>query len=97
MANNTDRSEYAREKMWARIHIMPLLQAEVDRDQVRRYYADQERAKELLDGKDVKVYYSDRYGHLRLAQNNKRLTICRFVKPTFGVTPTRGGPGDLTK
>jgi hypothetical protein len=55
-------SEYAREKMWARIHLMPLLQAEADRDQVRRFYADQERAKELLGNEDIKVYYSDRYG-----------------------------------
>jgi NADH dehydrogenase (ubiquinone) 1 alpha subcomplex subunit 13 len=39
---------------------MPLLQAEADRDQVRRYYADQARAKEVLGDKDIKVYYSDR-------------------------------------
>ena len=45
--------------MWARIHLIPLLQAEEDRDQVRRYWADQAREKELL-GKNVKVYHSDR-------------------------------------
>ena len=37
-----------REKMWARIHLAPLLQAEADRDNVRRELADQEREKLLL-------------------------------------------------
>lgn len=45
--------------MWARIHLTPLLQAEEDRDQVRRYWADQKREKELL-GENTKVYNSDR-------------------------------------
>ena len=53
-------SELAREKMWSRLHITPLLQAEEDRDQVRRHYADKAREKELL-GTDSKVYNSDRY------------------------------------
>ncbi|EXJ60070.1 NADH dehydrogenase [Cladophialophora yegresii CBS 114405] len=43
-----EKTEMAREKMWARIHLTPLLQAEEDRDQVRRYYADLKREKELL-------------------------------------------------
>ena len=46
--------------MWARIHLIPLLQAEEDRDQVRRYLADQKREKELL-GENMKVYHNDRY------------------------------------
>ena len=46
--------------MWARIHLIPLLQAEEDRDQVRRYYADQAREKALL-GRNSKPYNSDRY------------------------------------
>jgi NADH dehydrogenase (ubiquinone) 1 alpha subcomplex subunit 13 len=53
-------SELAREKMWARIHLIPALQAEEDRDQVRRYLADRAREKELL-GTETKVYHSDRY------------------------------------
>ena len=53
-------SELAREKLWARIHLIPLLQAEEDRDQIRRHWADKEREKELL-GAEVKVYHSDRY------------------------------------
>lgn len=46
--------------MWARIHLIPLLQAEEDRDQVRRYWADQKREKDLL-GENLKVYHTDRY------------------------------------
>lgn len=53
-------SELAREKMWSRLHLTPLLQAEEDRDQVRRHYADKAREKELL-GTDAKIYNSDRY------------------------------------
>lgn len=53
-------SELGREKMWGRMHLIPLLQAEEDRDQVRRYYANQEREKELL-GSNAKIYNSDRF------------------------------------
>ena len=45
--------------MWARINLIPLLQAEEDRDQVRRYLADQAREKELL-GDNAKIYHTDR-------------------------------------
>jgi hypothetical protein len=54
----THCSELAREKMWARIHLIPALQAEEDRDQVR-YLADKAREKELL-GSETRVYNSDR-------------------------------------
>jgi hypothetical protein len=47
--------------MWARIYLTPLLQAEEDRDQVRRYYADQAREKALF-GSTSSPYNSDRYG-----------------------------------
>ena len=46
--------------MWARIHLIPALQAEEDRDQVRRYLADKAREKELL-GTETRVYNSDRF------------------------------------
>ncbi len=45
--------------MWSRIHLIPLLQAEEDRDLVRRHWADKEREKEFL-GSETKVYHSDR-------------------------------------
>lgn len=53
-------SELAREKMWSRIHLIPMLQAEEDRDLVRRVWADQARERELL-GRETKVYHSDRW------------------------------------
>ncbi|EFY86999.1 NADH:ubiquinone oxidoreductase 14kD subunit [Metarhizium acridum CQMa 102] len=53
-----EANELAREKMWARINLIPLLQAEEDRDQVRRYWADQKREKELL-GENTKVYNNE--------------------------------------
>ena len=46
--------------MWARIHLIPLLQAEADRDLVRRHWAEQAREKELM-GVETKVYHSDRW------------------------------------
>lgn len=46
--------------MWSRIHLIPLLQAEEDRDQVRRYLADQARERELV-GENTRVYNSDRF------------------------------------
>ncbi|PWY92678.1 NADH-ubiquinone oxidoreductase subunit GRIM-19 [Aspergillus heteromorphus CBS 117.55] len=55
-----EQHELAREKLWGRLHILPLLQAEEDRDQARRYYADKAREKELF-GTDNKVYHSDRF------------------------------------
>ncbi|KXJ89273.1 GRIM-19 protein [Microdochium bolleyi] len=55
-----EQNELAREKMWSRIHLIPMLQAEEDRDLVRRHLADQAREKELM-GENMKVYNSDRY------------------------------------
>lgn len=52
--------------MWSRIHLIPLLQAEEDRDLVRRTWANEAREKELM-GSVTKVYHSDRYGHQSLA------------------------------
>jgi hypothetical protein len=66
-------SELAREKMWARIHLIPALQAEEDRDQVRRYLADRAREKELL-GTETKVYHSDRYVRLNNGAEDAWLT-----------------------
>ena len=61
---NTDvkgmNSELAREKMWSRIHLIPLLTAEEDRDLVRRHLADQAREKALL-GSQTSPYNSDKY------------------------------------
>ncbi|KAI7781636.1 nadh:ubiquinone oxidoreductase 14kd subunit [Diaporthe eres] len=56
-----EQRELAREKMWARIHIIPALQAEEDRDQVRRYLADQQRERDLMGGENFKVYNNERF------------------------------------
>ncbi|CAP85710.1 Pc20g03810 [Penicillium rubens Wisconsin 54-1255] len=66
-------NELAREKMWSRLHLTPLLQAEEDRDQVRRHYADKAREKELL-GTDAKVYNSDRFIRPTFAYTPANLT-----------------------
>ena len=63
----------AREKMWSRIHLIPLLQAEEDRDQVRRHLADQARERELL-GENTKVYNSDRFVRPTFAATPKDVT-----------------------
>ncbi|GAD97170.1 conserved hypothetical protein [Paecilomyces variotii No. 5] len=55
-----EQNELAREKMWSRIHLIPVLQAEEDRDQARRHFADKAREKELL-GRESKVYNSERF------------------------------------
>lgn len=46
--------------MWSRIHLIPALTAEEDRDLVRRHFADQKREKELL-GASSSPYNSDKY------------------------------------
>ncbi|KAK9464484.1 GRIM-19 [Lipomyces arxii] len=62
------RREEKREKMWARIHLAPMLQAETDRDTVRRYYATQAREKEIMkdhpEWADGKPVYHDGRLHL---------------------------------
>jgi hypothetical protein len=84
-------SELAREKMWSRIHLIPLLQAEEDRDVVRRHYAQQKMEEELL-GKAAPVYYGDRYvktlSSMHMWKDNKLTpSKYRFVRPTYAVTP----------
>lgn len=78
--------------MWSRLYLTPLLQAEEDRDQVRRYYADKSREKELL-GTESKVYNSDRYVsspnevcHCHDISANSWLGYS-FIRPTFVYTP----------
>ncbi|OLY82186.1 NADH dehydrogenase [ubiquinone] 1 alpha subcomplex subunit 13 [Smittium mucronatum] len=61
-----ERRELEREKMWGRIYLLPLLTAETDRDEYRRYLAATEREKDIMKnvsgwpaGKSV--YNTDRY------------------------------------
>ncbi|KAK5129889.1 hypothetical protein LTR08_002725 [Meristemomyces frigidus] len=55
-----EKNELAREKMWSRIYLTPLLQAEEDRDLVRRTLAAGKMERELMGG-ETKVYNSDRF------------------------------------
>ncbi|KAK1040339.1 hypothetical protein LTR33_015829 [Friedmanniomyces endolithicus] len=55
-----EQNELAREKMWSRIYLIPLLQAEEDRDLVRKTLAGRAMEKELL-GAETKVFNSDRF------------------------------------
>jgi NADH dehydrogenase (ubiquinone) 1 alpha subcomplex subunit 13 len=75
--------------MWSRIHLIPMLAAEEDRDQVRRHFADKARERELL-GAETKVYHSDRYRFPVLLWRNTQTMLMiqySFVRPTFAVTP----------
>ncbi|KDQ64412.1 hypothetical protein JAAARDRAFT_28038, partial [Jaapia argillacea MUCL 33604] len=63
---NLERRELEREKIWSRLHLVPLLLAEGDRDAYRRQQAALEREREIM--KDVKgwevgkdVYNNPRY------------------------------------
>jgi len=63
---NLERRELQREKAWSRIHLVPLLLAEGDRDAYRRSQAALAREKEIM--KDVEgweagksVYNTKRY------------------------------------
>ncbi|KNZ77199.1 NADH dehydrogenase [ubiquinone] 1 alpha subcomplex subunit 13, partial [Termitomyces sp. J132] len=63
---NLEKRELAREKVWSRIHLVPLLMAEGDRDAFRREQAAVGRERAIM--KDVKgweagkgVYHSSRY------------------------------------
>ncbi len=90
-----EKHEMAREKMWARIHLIPLLQAEEDRDQVRRYYADLAREKELL-GSQSGPYNSDRYVFFLSEQEVHREQEDQEEEEEEGraekyAVPTRGG------
>lgn len=93
-ADFVPHSELAREKMWSRIHLIPMLQAEEDRDQVRRHLADKARERELL-GAETKVYHSDRYVlphpclHHRLVTNVCLVSSARHLLLLLTRSPSR--------
>lgn len=71
-----EHNELAREKMWSRIYLIPMLTAEEDRDLVRRHLADQAREEKLL-GTRTSPYNSDRYVEFLLYFNLKLLLVER--------------------
>ncbi|PSK53893.1 hypothetical protein B9Z65_7699 [Elsinoe australis] len=68
-----EHNEMAREKMWSRIHLIPVMQAEEDRDQVRRMLADKAREKELLGG-ESQIYHGDRFVRPTYAATPREIT-----------------------
>lgn len=68
-----EQNELAREKMWSRIHLIPMLTAEEDRDLVRRHLADLAREKQLL-GTKTSPYNSERYVRPTYAITPKEVT-----------------------
>ena len=72
-----ERKELQRERLWSRIYLTPMLQAEADRDAYRRRLASQAREAEIM--KDVKGW------DVKATPYHNR-----FVEPTYVVTPTVG-------
>jgi hypothetical protein len=74
--------------MWSRIHLIPVLQAEEDRDLVRRHWAQEAREKELL-GAETKVYNNDRCVPSRCRRNGARKERHKYKQ----LTTETGGRG----
>lgn len=70
-----EKRELQRERMWSRIYLTPMLQAEQDRDSYRRRLASQARESEIM--KDVKGW-------------DAKATVYhdRHVEPTYVLTPS---------
>ncbi|PWN54102.1 GRIM-19 [Violaceomyces palustris] len=69
---NLEQRELKRERAWSRIHLIPLLMAESDRDIYRREQAQLAREKELM--KDVPGWEAG-----KSVYNNKRYNPQNFV------------------
>ena len=70
-----EKRELQRERLWSRIYLTPMLQAEADRDNYRRRMASEARSADIMKnipGFDVeaKIYHG------------------RHVEPTFVLTPS---------
>jgi len=75
----SERRELFRESQWARLHLIPLLEAESDRDLYRRQYAAMEREQEIM--RDVPGWRAgDNVYHGQ-----------RFVLPEYLVAPPNAG------
>ena len=90
-----ERREMARERIWARIHLTPMLQAENDRDDVRRVWAAEERERVLMRGVEgwkvgqEGVYNSKRY--VRVAVAASPVARLSASNPTWGSGTRVGG------
>ncbi|EPQ28255.1 uncharacterized protein PFL1_04082 [Pseudozyma flocculosa PF-1] len=69
---NLEQRELKRERAWSRIHLIPMLMAEADRDAYRREQAQLAREKEIM--KDVPDWEAG-----KSVYNTKRYTAPNFV------------------
>lgn len=70
-----EKRELQRERVWSRIYLTPMLQAEQDRDTYRRRMASQAREAEIM--KDVKGWDA-----------KASVYHDRFVEPNYVLTPS---------
>ncbi|KAI7877504.1 GRIM-19 [Lichtheimia hyalospora FSU 10163] len=73
---NLERRELKRENLWSRIHLIPLLTAESDRDMFRRTVAAKDRESEIM--KDVKDWKAG-----ESVYNNTKY----FTPPSYVIVP----------
>ncbi|KAI9336417.1 GRIM-19 protein-domain-containing protein [Zopfochytrium polystomum] len=94
--SNHERRELRREKAWARIHLVPLLQAETDRDIVRRIEASKAAEYEVMKDSvpdwspldlKAKVKGVGRGGVFDETQSEAVYNTERYVPPTFFFVP----------
>ncbi|OZJ04315.1 hypothetical protein BZG36_03172 [Bifiguratus adelaidae] len=76
---NLERRELKRENLWSRIHLIPLLTAESDRDAYRRTQAALKRESEIM--KDVPGWKAG-----ESVYNNKKF----YVPPAYVLVPEEG-------
>ncbi|KIJ37437.1 hypothetical protein M422DRAFT_60990 [Sphaerobolus stellatus SS14] len=70
---NLEKRELQREKAWARIHLVPLLLAEGDRDTYRRQQAALAREKEIM--KDVPGWQAGKSVYHRPKQSDTTIVV----------------------
>ncbi|KAJ3187040.1 hypothetical protein HDU85_007078 [Gaertneriomyces sp. JEL0708] len=95
---NAERRELRREKAWARINLVPLLQAETDRDLVRRLAAAQKSESEIMkdvndwNGLDLKARTPGigKGGKRDYHQAEPVYHTERYVNPSFVFLPWSG-------
>ncbi|KAJ3209304.1 hypothetical protein HDU67_006277 [Dinochytrium kinnereticum] len=93
--SNAERRELRREKAWARIHLVPLLQAETDRDLVRRLDSVKSQEAQIMKNVDgwspldlkAPVRGVGRYGYYNAAAAEPVYHTEKYVKPTYIFLP----------
>merc|ERR1719354_1105752 len=96
---NLERRELRREKVWARIHLIPLLEAEKDRDLVRRFKSLKTKEEDIMGNEwpamDLKAPIKG-IGKGGVEDKNQEEPVYhtkRYVKPSLVFVP----PGSESK